>query len=377
VAGKDRTGESGVSDVGIVIDSRRWGGGDRVMVVAELGVNHDGSVARAIELTEAAAVAGADAIKLQVFCADRLMNASAEFAAYQVGVTGSTPSTCSGQAGLPQANSPRDMLRRYELGDDDLRKIVGHARDLGLAVIATPFSPEDVARLVKLDLSAVKIASPDLVNWPLLRAAAAMGKPLLVSTGAATIDELRRSVAWLAQWHAMVALLHCVSAYPVGDEWAHVSWIRELATFGWAVGYSDHATDELAGALAVAAGAAVIEKHLTLDREAPGPDHAASADVAGFGRYVKLIRRAEKLMGHGAKRVLEIERDVRRVSRQSVVARRGIRAGAAIVEADVTVQRPGTGIGAAEFEGVIGRAVQRDIAAGTILTEAMFTAGAR
>jgi sialic acid synthase SpsE len=348
-----------MSRAGITIDARRWGGGDRVMVVAELGVNHDGSVSRAMELTEAAARAGADAIKLQVFSADRLMNASAEFAAYQVGL----------------GDSPREMLRKYELTDDELAKVVTHARERGLAAIATPFSPEDVERLARLDLSAVKIASPDLVNWPLLRAAAALGKPMLVSTGAATHDEVSRTVSWLAGWQAKAALLHCVSAYPVADEMAHVGWLAELGSFGWAVGYSDHATDELTGALAVASGAAVIEKHLTLDRDAPGPDHAASADTAGFGRYVKLIRRAEKLVGHGRKVVLEVERDVRRVSRQSVVARRGIRAGIAIQEEDVTVQRPGTGIGAEEFAQVIGRTANCDIAAGTMLTQGMLTAG--
>jgi sialic acid synthase SpsE len=359
VAGEDRTFDGGVADGGLVIDGLQWGGGDRVMVIAELGVNHDGSAARAIELTDAALAAGADAIKLQVFSADRLMNASAEFAAYQVGL----------------AESPREMLRKYELDDDEYRRIIEHARNRNLAVIATPFSPEDVARLEAWDVSAVKIASPDLVNWPLLRAAARMARPMLISTGAATMLEVKRTVSWLSQWKATAALLHCVSAYPVEDESAHMAWMTELRRFGCALGYSDHTTDELAGAMAVAAGAAVIEKHLTLDRDAPGPDHAASADAAGFGRYVKLIRRAEKLMGHGEKRVLEIERDVRRVSRQSVVARRGIRAGAAIKEEDVTVQRPGIGIGAAEFAGVIGRAAECDVAAGTILTEAMLTAG--
>jgi len=359
MAGEDRTLDGGIADGGIEIDAMHWGGGDRVLVIAELGVNHDGSPAKAIELTDAAATAGADAIKLQVFSAERLLNASAEFAAYQVGL----------------ADSPRDMLRKYELKDDEFRRIAVYARRRGLAVIATPFSPEDVERIAAWDLSAVKIASPDLVNWPLLREAAAIGKPMLISTGAATMLEVKRTVSWLTEWHTTAALLHCVSAYPVEDELAHVSWMRELRRFGCAVGYSDHTTDELAGAVAVAAGAAVIEKHLTLDRDASGPDHAASADAAGFSRYVKLIRRAEKLMGNGEKRVLEIERDVRRVSRQSVVARRGICAGAAIQEEDVTVQRPGIGIGAAEFPGVIGRAAQCDVAAGTILTEAMLTAG--
>jgi sialic acid synthase SpsE len=308
-------------------------------------------------LTEAAAAAGADAIKLQVFSADRLLNAAAEFAAYQVGV----------------AESPREMLRRFELNDDELLTVVRRARELGMATVATPFSPEDVGRLAKLELSAVKIASPDVVNWLLLREAAAKGKPLLVSTGAATTDEVGQAMGWLAEWRATVALLHCVSAYPVGDEWAHVGWMTDLARFGCAVGYSDHATDELAGALAVAAGAAVIEKHLTLDRDAVGPDHAASADPAGFGRYVKLIRRAEKLMGKGCKQVLEIERDVRRVSRQSVVARRKIAAGAAIVEEDVTVQRPGVGIGAEEYANVIGRKAHMEIEVGTILREGMLS----
>jgi N-acetylneuraminate synthase/N,N'-diacetyllegionaminate synthase len=339
---------------GLCIDGRTIGAGRRTFVIAELGVNHDGSAGRAVELVSLAAAAGADAVKLQLFRADRLVHSSATFAGYQ--------------RERVDSPTPADMLRQYELTDDDAAEVVSAARELNLVPLATPFSPEDVDVIEGLRLPAVKIASPDLVNRPLLARAAALGRPILLSTGAATMEEVQRTVRWLSTWGTSFGLMHCVSSYPTPPEQANLGWIRDLAArFGVAVGYSDHTTLSAAGAIAAAAGASIVEKHITYDRGAVGPDHSASADPQQFARYVKLIREADALRGATRKCVLDIERDVRAVSRQSLVLRRALRPGEVVGAADVTVQRPGTGISAAVLEDVVGRRAMRALAAGTML----------
>jgi sialic acid synthase SpsE len=332
------------------------------LVIAEIGVNHDGSLTRALELVEHAHRAGADAVKLQIFRARTLMHASGAFATYQL-------DRCADA-------TPADMLQRYELSQADLETVVEAIRDRNMLPIATPFSPDDVKLIDHLRLPAIKIASPDLVNRPLLHHAAQLRKPLLISTGASTLDEIQTTVGWLGEWHASFALLHCVSSYPTPNHDAHLSWITELSQrFGAPVGHSDHTTEPLAGPLAIAAGACVIEKHLTYDRAAPGPDHAASFDPDQFKQYVQLIRQAERLRGiPGGRRVLPVEQDVRKVSRQSLVSRRALNPGDCVREDDLTVQRPGTGIPAAEITNVIGRKVARSIPAGAMLSWDMLNA---
>jgi N-acetylneuraminate synthase/N,N'-diacetyllegionaminate synthase len=324
-----------------------------VMIVAEIGVNHDGSLLRALQLVEAAATAGADAVKLQVFRAQTLMHGSCKLAAYQEQRVAD--------------NDAAAMLRRYELDDRELADVVKEIRRLNMIPVATPFSPEDVARVERLDIDAIKIASPDVVNEVLLERAAEAGRPLLVSTGAATIDEVESAV-WLLRRHdALFALIHCISSYPTPGDQAQLGWIGELSVFDVPVGYSDHTTEMLAGGMSVTAGAAVIEKHLTYDRSSAGPDHATSFDPIDFASYVRYVRVAEQMRGNATKRVLDIEQDVRRVSRQSLVLRRDLNAGEKISVDDLTVQRPGTGIPAASVSIAIGQRVRQPLRAGTLL----------
>jgi N,N'-diacetyllegionaminate synthase len=325
------------------------------MVIAEIGVNHDGNVDRAMQLVRAAADCGADAVKVQVFRADRLLHSSSALAEYQKGSI--------------LDESPLDMLRRYELDEPDLRRIVEEIRRLGMMPLATPFSPEDVELIRSLGLPAIKIASPDVVNWPLLECSARAGVPLLVSTGAANLNEITSSIAWLRGWNARFALLHCISSYPTPLADANLCWIAELVRrFNVPVGFSDHTTETISGALAVAAGAVILEKHLTHDRSAAGPDHAASLDPEGFAEYVRLARLAEQMRGKEGKRVLEIERDVRQVSRQSIVAKRDLAAGHRIGPLDLKVQRPGTGIPASAWPSIIGQRTSHAIKAGEMLS---------
>jgi sialic acid synthase SpsE len=182
------------------------------------------------------------------------------------------------------------------------------------------------------------------------------------------MEEVQRSARWLGAWGVTFALMHCVSCYPTPPDQANLAWMGEMAArFGVTVGYSDHTTLTAAGAVAAAAGAAIVEKHITYDRGAAGPDHSASADPQQFARYVTLIREADALRGSTRKCVLDIERDVRAVSRQSLVLRRALRRGETIGPADVTVQRPGKGISAAVYEDVVGRRALRALPAGTLL----------
>jgi N-acetylneuraminate synthase/N,N'-diacetyllegionaminate synthase len=342
----------------IHIDGRRVGPHDSTFVIAEIGVNHDGSVERALQLVDVAADCGADAVKLQVFRAQKLMHGSAAFADYQK---------------LQCADAdPVAMLQRYELSDSELSTIIDAARDRGLVPLATPFSPDDITTVVKLNLPAVKIASPDLANPMLLGCAALTGKPMIVSTGAADMSEVATAMRQLRGYPVDVALLHCVSSYPASLDDANLGWIHQLATsFACPVGYSDHTTESLAGALAVAAGACIVEKHLTYDCRAAGPDHGASADPRQFAQYVQSIRLAERARGATLKHVLPCENDVRTVSRQSLVLRRDIDAGTVLSMRDLTVQRPGTGIPAAALRMTIGKRTRMTLAEGTLLRDDM------
>ena len=330
-----------------------------VFVIAEIGVNHDGSLSRALELVACAKRAGADAVKLQLFTAKRLVHRSATAASYQTANCGATD-----QASL---------LARYELSEDDVERIIDATRVAGLVPAATPFSVADVDLIERLNLPMVKIASPDLVNRPLLERVAQLRVPVLISTGAATLEEIDLCVNWMRGWRVPFALLHCVSAYPTPIDQAQLGWIDDLRRrYDMPIGYSDHATELMSGALATAAGACIIEKHLTWNRFADGPDHAASADPHQFAAYVELTRIASRMRGNGGSReVLNVEADVRRLSRQSLVIATPVTRGQRLRKEDLIVQRPGTGILAAELDTVAGQIAQRDLPAGTILDWSM------
>ena len=334
----------------VVIAGRTIGGGERTYVIAELGVNHDGSVDRALKLVRAAKEAGADAVKLQLFDPDLLLSAEAELAKYQEA----------------SADDPHAMLRALQLDVDEMLKVKKLAHKLGLGFIVTPFSIESVDDMRRLDVDAVKIASPDCVNRPLIEAMQKLGKPLIVSTGASEMAEL---VAMLPVYRrSACVLMDCISAYPAPVGVAAIGMSTDLFRLGLLAGYSDHTMDGGMGMFAVIGGACVLEKHLTYDRNAPGPDHAASFDPQQFGDYVSLVRVHDG--SHTRTKVVrDCERDVRRVSRQSVCAKRDLKAGEVIKRDDVTVKRPGTGIPAAQLTGVVGKTLKRDVKANHLLRE--------
>ncbi len=327
-------------------------------IIAEIGVNHDGDVSRALDLTEAAARAGADAVKLQYFRTDLLMSRAAKLAEYQ---------RSAGET------DPLEMLRRLELSLDGMAQVVERTHNLGVHAIVTVFSVELVAEAEAVAFDAYKTASPDITHRPLLDALATTGKPLIVSTGASCFDEVQRARQWLEPVHDRVAFLHCISSYPTAPTDAHVRMVEHVreAANGAPTGYSDHTTLLTTGLHAVAGfGACILEKHLTYDRAAPGPDHAASLDPQGFAEYVRLAREPsladrtdDRLFGDSVKRVVDCERDVRLVSRQSVTTRSALEPGQTITRADVTFKRPGWGLEPFRVDEVVGRRAARAIEA--------------
>lgn len=330
------------------------------LVIAEIGVNHDGDMATARELIRAARQAlggganGGGAVKFQLFSAELLLAREAGLVEYQ----------------KSSAKSAHELLEGLELTQAQMTELSQLARSLGLAVIITPFSPALVPVAQACGCDAIKLASPDLVNRPLLEAAVATGLPLILSTGAARLEEIERTLTWLdASARARTILLQCVSSYPTPEEKASLAGIRLLRT-EWAdlaIGYSDHTTLTLTGALAVAAGASVLEKHFTLNRASSGPDHAASLEPAELAEYVRLAQLAYRMRGPMDKSILSIETEVRLQTRQSVAAAVEIPAGTVLTSAHLTVKRPGTGLPAAGLRDMVGRKALRDIHGGTLL----------
>lgn len=335
------------------IGTREIGPAFRPYIIAEIGVNHDGSLDRAIELIHAAKAAGADAVKTQWFRADLLLSRAARLASYQK------------DAG---AEDPFEMLKALELDDAAMREIVDVAHALGMHAIATIFSVELVQPAAHLAWDALKTASPDLINLPLLAALGATSRPLLISTGASTAQEVERAALWLDR-HT-TAFFHCVSAYPTPEEEAALGGIRAVAKLtGRPTGYSDHTECIETGGLAVAAGASLLEKHLTYDRHASGPDHAASLDPSAFTEYTSLAHRAWRMLGPSNKELLAIERDVRSVARQSLTTTHAMSVGHRLQHEDLTIKRPGIGLEPWRLDEVIGRILAHDVQANQPLTE--------
>jgi len=338
------------------IGDRLVGPGAPAYIIAEAGVNHDGSRADALRLVDVAAEAGADAVKFQIFRAAELATAAATTATYQ---------RAAGH------RSQRKMLTRLELSDEDFAAIRAYCRRRSIEFLATPFTPADLDRLEPLDVRAIKIASTDVDNAPLLRRACQAGLPLIVSTGASTTAELRRMVLWLRTWGAgaRAILLHCVSCYPTPLEAANLRAIQALRdAFALPCGYSDHTRSTETGAWAVLAGACALEKHFTLDRTASGPDHALSLTPPELGQYITAVRRAELALGTGTVGLTELEFDVRAVARKSAVTRRPLKAGTALAEDVLAFKRPGGGIPPDQLRHVIGRRLTVAVPADTMLT---------
>lgn len=349
----------------------------RCFVIAEAGVNHNGDPERALAMVDAAAEAGADAVKFQTFQAQALVTAQAAKAAYQVANTGRD----DGQLG---------MLRALELSRPDHLRLVERCRQRGIHFMSTAFDAQSLAFLGTLPMPAVKIPSGDITAGPLLLQAARLGAPLIVSTGMCTLSDVEAALAVLAfglscegepagraalqqaylsaagqaALRQRVTLLHCVTQYPAQPAAVNLRAMDTLASaFGLPVGYSDHTLGTEVALAAVARGATVIEKHFTLDRRLPGPDHVASLEPGELAQMVCGIRRVEQALGPGGKRPMPEERPNIPAARRSIVAARPLVAGEVFCADNLAVKRPATGRSPLDWWDLLGSPARRDYAA--------------
>ena len=341
----------------IQIAGRKVGPGQPCFIIAEAGVNHNGDIEMAKRLVEAAARARADAVKFQTFRAERLVALGAPKADYQV-------STCG------DSESQLEMLRRVELSSEAHRDLQAYCHKQNLLFLSTPFDEASADLLEALDLPAFKIPSGEITNLPFLAYVAEKQRPMIVSTGMSSLEEVREAVDVIRRsGNENFVLLHCVSAYPAPPADVNLRVMRTMAEiFGVPVGYSDHTQGTEIALAAVALGACVIEKHFTLDRNLPGPDHRASIEPDELAALVRGIRLVEAALGHGRKERGACEANTAAVVRKSIVAACDITAGTLLTTDLIAVKRPGTGLPPSMLKHLIGRRVTRDIPMDTLLT---------
>jgi N-acetylneuraminate synthase len=334
----------------------------RTFVIAEAGVNHNGDPALARVLVDVAVAAGADAVKFQTFRVDRLLTRGAAKAEYQQRTTGSE-------------QSQYDMLAQLELSPGDHETLFAHCARAGIEFMSTPFDPESARFLKRLGVRRLKISSGDVTNLPLLEVAGSLGLPVILSTGMADIGEVEAAVATLrAAGVPDLALLQCVSNYPADPALTNLRAMDTLArTFGTPIGLSDHSIGLTVAIAAVARGAAYLEKHFTLDRSLPGPDHQASLLPDELRALVAAVREVESALGDGVKRPAPSELPVRDVARKSLVAARDLPAGTVLRREDLDVLRPGIGLSPAALPTVLGRRTTRAIPHHTPITQEMLS----
>ncbi len=323
-----------------------------VIVIAEGGVNHNGSVETAINMVHEAAKAGADYIKFQTFKAEKLVAPSAKKAEYQKNNCGNAD------------NSQFAMLKALELSDADFRRIADECKKLGIGFMSTPFDLDSIDTLADFNMDYWKIPSGEITNLPYLRKIASKGGKVILSTGMSTIDEVEAAVQVLEAGGIgceNIDLLHCTTQYPTPYNAVNLRAMDELRKLGChSVGYSDHTLGIVVPVAATALGARIIEKHFTLDKTMPGPDHKASLSPDELKAMVEAIRTAEMSLGSGEKVVTDVERPNIAVARKSIVAARFIKKGEIITEDSITTKRPATGLSPMLWDAVVGKVAKRD-----------------
>lgn len=327
----------------ITIASRKIGPDQPCFIIAEAGVNHNGDMKLAHELIDAAVSAGADAIKFQAFVAEDLVTFDTPKATYQVETTGAD----DGQLA---------MLKALELTPAQQAEIKKHCDESGIIYLCTPYEETSANMLDDLDVAAFKVASTDTTNTPFLKFLAAMGRPVILSTGMSDDTEVDDAMAALAGVKGKTAILHCTSEYPAPPEESNLRAIRVLSRkFDCPAGYSDHSSGIGVSPYAVAAGASILEKHFSMDTGLPGPDHRASINPAELTELVATIRMIERMLGDGVKTPKASELKNKEKMQKSIVARHDMPAGHIIQAQDLAIKRPGTGLAPKLLDDVIGR----------------------
>ncbi|MBI4370272.1 MAG: N-acetylneuraminate synthase [Elusimicrobia bacterium] len=345
----------------IKIGGRLIGPGYPCFIIAEAGVNHNGRLDLAFQLVDAAVEAKADVVKFQTFKAEHVASPKAPKADYQLQTT-------------PAQESQLDMIKKLELPFEAFKNLQDYCRQKGILFLSSPFDDESVDFLAALGVAAFKVPSGEITNEPYLSRIGGLGKPVILSTGMCYLEEVARAVEVIGSaGNNNLVLLHCVSRYPADPGFVNLRAMKTMhEEFHVPVGYSDHTTGIDVALAAVALGACVIEKHLTLDHNDSGPDHSASLEPADFAAMVRGIRRVEAALGDGLKRPAAGEQEMAKIARKSLVARQVIPVGALMTDDLVGICRPGTGLPPGAKAQVLGRRSKTVIPEGSPLSWEMF-----
>jgi N,N'-diacetyllegionaminate synthase len=327
-----------------------------VYVIAEAGVNHQGSEAMAYKLIDVAIESGADCVKFQTFKAEKLVDASAPLAAYQV----------RQMDGAVQ--NQYELLKSLEFNEDVFTRLKNYCDKKGIAFLSTAFDEESLDFLVSLGIAVIKIPSGELTNLPYLRKAASYGLPVILSTGMADIEEVQASIRALLNAGLSkdkITVLHCTTEYPAPADQLNMLAMKTLSMeTGCKVGYSDHSEGDAAAIIAVALGATIIEKHFTLDKTLPGPDHQASMEPVELKNYISKIRATCLMLGSASKFAGENEAKNKIVARKSIFFARDLGKGHILTEKDLIMKRPGNGVSPMELDSVLGKELIHEVQMG-------------
>jgi len=343
--------------VKVEIGNRLVGEGEPCFIIAEAGVNHNGDINLAKRLIDIAKEAGASAVKFQTFKAEEVVTKDAEKARYQKETTGAQ-------------ESQFEMIKKLELSEKDFLDLFTYAQEKGIIFLSSPFDQGSVDLLDEFGVPAFKIGSGEITNFPLLKHIAKKGKPIVLSTGMATLGEVAEAVEVIRkEGAAEIILLHCVSSYPAKIEDMNLKAMETLKTaFQLPVGLSDHSIGVTIPIAATALEASIIEKHFTLDKNLPGPDHQASLEPEELRQMVKAIRDIEKAMGDGTKRPTAEEEENKKVVRRGIVARVDIPQGTIITEEMLEIKRPGIGLKPKHMTKIMGRKTKKRLKPGEPIT---------
>ncbi|PEY36389.1 N-acetylneuraminate synthase [Bacillus cereus] len=320
------------------------GKGHRTFIIAEIGVNHNGSYELAVKMIQEAKDAGVDAVKFQLFKTEDLASEFATLANYQKKAT--------------SAKNQKELLKNLELTKQEFIKLKQYCDSINIMFLATPFDLKSAKFLKQMNVAVYKVGSGDLTNYPLLKELALDDKPIILSTGMSTMDEINAAISYMYSINKekKIALLQCTSSYPAPDSQLHLNVIKTYQQqYSIPIGYSDHSVGIEVPIAVTAMGANLIEKHFTLDKKLPGPDHSSSLTPEELNNMIIAIRRIETALGDANKQVTKNEKELRIKARKGIFIMRNLEQGATIMEDDLVYLRPEMGISASDFESVIGR----------------------
>jgi len=315
---------------------------NRTIVIAEAGVNHNGDINIAKKLINIASKSGADYVKFQTFDVDHLILKKTKTASYQ-------------KKNIKSNISQYSMLKKYQLSENSHKELIKFSKKKKIKFLSTAFDLKSLSFLNKLNLDYIKIPSGEITNLPFLKKISKLNKKILLSTGMATIKEIKQALKALGNKKKKITILHCTSDYPANLKDLNLNFIKVLKRFGYKVGYSDHSSSIITPSIAVSLGCKVVEKHFTLSKKLKGPDHKASLEPQELKRMINLIRDTEKILGSKSKKITKGEVKTKLLVRKSLVAKVNIRKGDILSIKNITSKRPGTGVSPFKIKKFLGK----------------------